>query len=44
MGIGIYLQRHSPRRSGDLFARPSEEPGLGIDWNPEKLETYKVKS
>jgi len=31
-----------PLKLEDGYFRPSEEPGLGIDWDTEKLEGYKV--
>lgn len=32
-----------PLRLEDGCFRPSQEPGLGIAWDPDKLERYKVK-
>jgi len=33
----------APLKLEDGYFYPSREPGLGIDWDPEKLESYKVK-
>jgi L-alanine-DL-glutamate epimerase-like enolase superfamily enzyme len=33
----------APLKLEDGCFRPSEEPGLGVDWNAENLEPYRVK-
>jgi L-alanine-DL-glutamate epimerase-like enolase superfamily enzyme len=33
----------APLKLEDGYFRPSQEPGLGIDWATDKLEQYKVK-
>jgi L-alanine-DL-glutamate epimerase-like enolase superfamily enzyme len=33
----------APLKLEDGHFRPSQEPGLGIDWDLDKLESFRVK-